>query len=239
MSVVVEQYRSFHGMVCPPHVSRECIRRFENGSVLFLPCDYKDDELERYECGETLNLISYYALVWFSLTGLSTALGLTHVVEAREFAKWKTREMQEESGDHAAQATPSFLLSLPLEKAALSSNLEPRILVTDYVLNHLSNHHRRRCHDLQRSTSSSITLRLSRAFEYDFRLVGLNVIMLHFESCSSGKQMDDDKETELLHLVEVYHFRNPIVRKLGMACFEALGCLVRFLFGKRSKEKLP
>ena len=47
--------------------------------------------------------------------------------------------------------------------------------------------------------------RIVRRFEYDFRLPGLNVIMIHIQSEVNGE----------LHLVEVYDFRRPLVRQFS------------------------
>jgi hypothetical protein len=87
-------------------------------------------------------------------------------------------------------------------EATLTSQHNPLLRVESHVL------------DYCKSKSDSNSLILKRCFEYEFKLVGLEVIMLHFQ-CDRNK----------LHLVEVYHFHHwiwqdwvaPILMSFGKA----------------------
>ncbi|CAB9500277.1 expressed unknown protein [Seminavis robusta] len=70
--------------------------------------------------------------------------------------------------------------------ASLTSQYNEHLQVDDYILEHCKQH------------TNATSLQLKRRFEYQFRLVGLDVVMLHFQ-CDQNK----------LHLVEVFHLNNP------------------------------
>ena len=86
-------YTRFHGMHIGLRAARRCIESFDAGVILFAPSEYALDPatafptttLSPYEV-QTLRLIDYYLLVAVTLTGLSTLLGLTDTVDAREGA---------------------------------------------------------------------------------------------------------------------------------------------------------
>lgn len=159
---------NFHGMVCHPKTAAQCIDSF-TGTILFMPSDYTPSSLASFDCSAkgVLTPVSYYMLVLFSLTGLSTLLGMTKVVAAKEYPTTA-----------AVQGVP------------LASDSNTALRVEKFVLDYCK----------QYTNANSIFLK--RRFEYKFRLVGLEVIMLHF-------LCDQDK----LHLVEVYEFNNIICRK--------------------------
>jgi hypothetical protein len=71
-SASLDDYINFHGMKCHPQTAQRCITSF-TGTVLFMPEHYSQSTIARYDCsGGILNLWSYYLLVIFSFTGLST-----------------------------------------------------------------------------------------------------------------------------------------------------------------------
>mmetsp|Transcript_28281 Transcript_28281/g.44114 ORF Transcript_28281/g.44114 Transcript_28281/m.44114 type:complete len:152 (+) Transcript_28281:749-1204(+) len=82
-------YTNFHGMLIRPRKAQACIQSFK-GCILFMPSDYGRDSatfpLQDWSPFEvrSLNLWSYFALVFFSLTGLSTLLNFTKTLDARE-----------------------------------------------------------------------------------------------------------------------------------------------------------
>lgn len=75
-------YTNFHGMMCRPSMAQRCIDSF-SGTILFMPTDTCPTDIARYDCGNgILNLWSYYLLVIFSLTGLSTLFKQTKFLVA-------------------------------------------------------------------------------------------------------------------------------------------------------------
>ena len=186
----IEQYHAFHSMLCSPRTAWECCESFTRGGgcVMFLPSapdsSRTEGELSRGNFSARLGLVSYYALVVFTLTGLSTLLGLTDAVERREVGREEEGALLPGPGD---APTPRF-----------GSARDPAVVATPAILDYV----RRRGGE----TDGKSQMRLIRRFEYDFRPVGLSVIMLHI--LSSG----DDEGGDVLHLVEVYRFRSPAVR---------------------------
>ena len=85
------EYTRFHGMHIGPAAARRCVASFSNGAIIFAPSTYdaakdfsaEDDVRSPYEV-PLLTLGKYYALVLATLTGLSTMLGLTEILDARE-----------------------------------------------------------------------------------------------------------------------------------------------------------
>lgn len=82
---MMEEFTRFHGMVSGPSTSTQCINSFD-GKILFMPSDYANKGLPAYEV-DHLDLFTYYGLVFWSLTGLSTILGATKFTAAEENVK--------------------------------------------------------------------------------------------------------------------------------------------------------
>ena len=153
----LSDYRNFHGMHIGVPAARRCVQSFQRGTIIFSPATYIDSMATTFPDSGTspyevhsLTLTKYYFLVLSTLTGLSTLLGLTDVMDATECTGTDAKAL-----DHPLHPSPPLLAYLE-----------------------------RRC-------GGAVTL--ARRFEYRFRLVGLQVIMLHYRS-------DDGR----LHLVEVY-----------------------------------
>ena len=143
---------------------------------------------------DKLSIATYYLLCALSGTTLSTQRGLTDIVDCREVeGKEQTVVMKD------GQLSP-----------LLTSMRQNNIYVSLEALQYVA----------KRDNVDDISqFRIVRRFEYDFRLLGLNVIMIHIQS-----EVDDR-----LHLVEVYDFRSPVVRKIAsciIALFEFIWQLV-------------
>lgn len=80
--VSIQDYTDFHGMFIRSSRAARCIDAL-NGVILFMPQTYREKGLAFYEV-KHLNLIKYYFLVIPSTTGLSTMLGFTKFIEAKE-----------------------------------------------------------------------------------------------------------------------------------------------------------
>ena len=80
-----KEFTTFHGMLCNPMSANRCIKAF-NGTILFMPSNYKEKGIATYHT-TNLNLVTYYLLVLWSLTGLSTLLRMTHFIETKEDLK--------------------------------------------------------------------------------------------------------------------------------------------------------
>jgi hypothetical protein len=80
------------------------------------------------------------------------------------------------------------------------------LCVEEHVLDYCKNH------------TNSQTLYLKRHFEFQFKLVGLDVVMLHFV-CDQNK----------LHLVEVYNFQHRFLQNVIGTLLSFFGRLVRNL----------
>lgn len=78
----LEDYTNFHGMLCSPVTAQRCINSFNGGSVLFMPRTYTS--ISKYDCVPIFNIVSYYMLVFFTLTGLSTLFKITKTCYAKE-----------------------------------------------------------------------------------------------------------------------------------------------------------
>lgn len=78
----MNRFSSFHGMLCSPRLAQECISNL-TGTILFMPSNYKKKGIRHYLYTD-LNVWTYYGLVFASLTGLSTLLGLTQTLRTEE-----------------------------------------------------------------------------------------------------------------------------------------------------------
>ena len=183
------EFERFHAMLPRPGVARRCVAAFQN-TIVFAPASYTDaDDFpahgdSRYEV-KRLTVFAYWLLVLASFTGLSTLLGRTDVLDAREVDVINEREVDDVLPPHA---------------------LHPSEAMMAYV--------RRKAGE---------RVRPCRRFEFNFRLAGLAVVMLHFRGETTGR----------LHLVEIYHSRWPApIRWL----FETAKALVAGLVSRRHAE---
>ena len=78
----MKEFINFHGMLISPSSASRCVSSID-GVVLFMPTNYRDRGIAAFDV-TYLNTLTYYLLVIFSLTGLSTALRLTDFLEAAE-----------------------------------------------------------------------------------------------------------------------------------------------------------
>ena len=129
---------------------------------------------------DKLSIATYYILCALSCTTLSTQRGLTDIVDCREI----------EGKDQAVLMQDGQLSPL------LTSMRQNTIFVPLEALQYVAK---------QANVDDISQFRIVRRFEYDFRLPGLNVIMIHIQSEVNGE----------LHLVEVYDFRRPLVRNIA------------------------
>lgn len=181
------EFTRFHGMLIAPAPATRCVHAFDGGTILFMPCNYAESlsitlpakGVSPYEV-QSLTTLRYFILVIVSLTGLSTLLGLTTMFDARELS--------------AADAFDDALIS------KRSAKLPVHTRALEYIA-------RRSSSAGSGSTSLASELRVVRRFEFCFRLVALNVVMLHV--------VDAD---EKLHLIEVYDPGPPraIMRAIGI-----------------------
>jgi len=100
----LDEYKSFHGMLCKPRTAKRCIESFNNGVALFADqkeYEYDDDDddinlnhLSNFDFNNTtaelgsglpFNIWTYYLLVVLSLTGLSSILRITQCLKAVEY----------------------------------------------------------------------------------------------------------------------------------------------------------
>ena len=119
-----------------------------------------------------------YLLCAFSGTTLCTQRGLTDFVDFRLV----------EGKDQAVLVKGELS---PLLSSTRNSNISVSLEALQYVA----------------KQANVGDMRIVRRFEYDFRIPGIDVIMIHLQSGENGP----------LHLVEVYEFRRPWVRKLASA----------------------
>ena len=158
------EFERFHAMLPRPGVARRCVAAFQN-TIVFAPASYTDADFpshgdSRYEV-KRLTVLAYWLLVLASFTGLSTLLGRTDTLDARNVDVINEKEVDDVLPPHG---------------------LHPSEAMMAYV--------RRKAGE---------RVRPCRRFEFNFRLAGLAVVMLHFRGETTGR----------LHLVEIYHTRWP------------------------------
>ena len=160
-AATLDDFVHFHGMLCAPSTAQRCIRAFAQGTVLFMPADeyptVTTSSLDVYAIpGHAMTLFMYYALVFVSLTGLSSLLGCTEYLVGR--------------------TETSQVMDLTDKDLKVSAESNPQLFVNAKALRYLA---------LSSWSSSSTTtfntlpLTLERRFEYQF--FGLSVMMLHFQ----------------------------------------------------------
>mmetsp|Transcript_26052 Transcript_26052/g.43465 ORF Transcript_26052/g.43465 Transcript_26052/m.43465 type:complete len:211 (+) Transcript_26052:43-675(+) len=82
----LEDYTNFHGMLCSPMTAQRCIDSFDGGTVLFLPNTHCSNTIAKHDAAPVFSVLTYYLLVMFSLTGLSTLLKATKFRHAKEYS---------------------------------------------------------------------------------------------------------------------------------------------------------
>jgi len=183
-------------MVIGPVAAKRCIESF-TGRVLSLPSTYLHDEDAFPPCGLSpwdvtpLSLSKYYFEALFSLTGLSTLLCLTDIVEARDIDDYS-----------------DALSHSPLLKSAVVPELEVDSRVLEYLANHSSgwgDNDGESRGAINISGRSAFSVQLVRKFEFLFRLSGTRAVILHFKSVNrAGDVVRDSRGREVIHCVEVY-----------------------------------
>lgn len=174
MPPTLAQYNCFHSMLCVPPTAKACCESFD-GQIVFMPAN---TTASQSDSTDKLSIATYYLLCALSGTTLSTQRGLTDIVDCREVeGKEQTVVMKD------GQLSP-----------LLTSMRQNNIYVSLEALQYVAK---------KDNVDDISQFRIVRRFEYDFRLLGLNVIMIHLQSKTNGP----------LHLVEVYDFRRPLVRQ--------------------------
>ena len=216
--LATSDYDKFHRMVASPAIARSCIDSFceSKGCILFMPSHATFKDYPIYDASNILNLVSYYALVVVSFTGLSTLLKCTKTVAIKDF--------QENGGVQIyPKASIDSQNKVRIEEM-LCSISNPELTLGDDMMIYLQNY---TCEDVK-SDGKEDSLYLLRSFEYKFGLLGgLDVIMFHIAS-------NDEKK---LHLVEVYKLRNAFVNYIFSHLFHILGSLCRYVFEPKVLNK--
>eukprot|EP00979_Chaetoceros_neogracilis_P012195 scaffold3156_cov268-Chaetoceros_neogracile.AAC.26 len=211
-----DEYDRFHRMIAGPFTAQRCIanlRRNHGGCILFLPSDLPSaDEIYLHDASSLLNLLSYYALVFASFTGLSTLLGLTQTIDIQEYP--------------FTSGVPVWPPSKRVNVDILKSEVDTKVHVTDETLQYVQSHVESQNYS---DHSGQVTLCVVRRYEYTFYLLGnLHVLMLHFVS---------SRCPETLHLVEVYHIKNDTIRFIFRWVFRFIGLALRFFLGDGNTKK--
>jgi len=203
-------YGRFHGMIIGPVAAKRCIESF-TGRVLSLPSTYLHNSDAFPARGISpwdtpLSLSKYYFEALLSLTGLSTLLCLTDIVEAYNL------------DDIDSHRSPSHFLNLDdmdshrSPSHFLKSAIVPELEVDSRVLEYLANHSAEKGPESDnrgtvnnKGRVSAHSVKLVRKFEFLFRLSGTRAVILHFKSVTgAGDVVRDSKGREVLHCVEVY-----------------------------------
>ena len=152
----LNDYQRFHGMFCGVATTQRVLQSF-NGSALFASVnDYANDRkaIEEYYYSHPpvrLNMFIYYLLVLVSLTGISTAVGLT---------RWHVALDEGENEGAGLVMTKGIT-------PTIASKSNPSLKIPTKVIEYL----------ISRNNASQI--KLIRRFEVDFAQY-LSVVMFHF-----------------------------------------------------------
>ena len=171
-----------------------------DGAILFMPSTYTPDTLSRYDYSPKGVLTP----LSYYLLVLISLTGLSTLLGMTDFQVAKEYPDPDSASKEAT--------------TTLGSDSNDALQVETYVLHYCKNY------------TQANTIYLKRQFEYRFRLVGLEVIMLHF-LCDQNK----------LHLVEVYQFKHWFLQKYFAPFFVSVGnvCrkfITRLQFRKNKKE---
>ena len=192
MPPTLAQYNCFHSMLCMPPAAKACCDSFD-GEIVFMPAGAT---APLSDVTSKLNIVTYYLLCALSGTTLCTQRGLT------DFVDFALVEGKDQAVLVKGQLSP-----------LLSSTRNNNIAVSPEALQYLAK---------QANVDDISQFRIVRRFEYDFRLPGFNIIMIHLQSEENGP----------LHLIEVYECRRPLVRQLAsaiIALFEFVWPVIGFM----------
>ena len=269
-------------MLCTPATARRCIASFSKGAAVFADqqeyyCGDNDDDadadndgdknnstsitnLARWDFNRTasplaLNVWTYYVLVVFSMTGLSSLFGRTHCLKAVDYNDdGNTARLFRKEGTTTTTTTTT---NGGVNSMALTNTLRLPSCAIHYVINRalsLGPMDTTTTTTATTATSSSSasachykpaekgTLRLVRRFEYEFGGGGstssttnggaaaapaLSVMMIHFV-CQYGR----------LHLVEVFRIdESTVLGYIGKVCILPLYWIKSIVTTTKTKQQ--
>ncbi len=203
----LEDYTAFHGMFCNPIAARRAIQSFQGGAILFASQKEYDGsvkgdlDLAAYDSNIRsipLNIWTYYLLVIFSFTGLSSVMGYTRVIKVIEYCNDATEnanrdtQLRFKKGDEVCIESSKADAALPL---LLPSDAMEYVVAQSLRMGPVSSESTTKGEENSNAAEGKSRipeLTLVRRFEYDFGGF-LSVMMLHF-LCTNGRT----------HLVEIY-----------------------------------
>lgn len=210
---MLEDYTSFHSMLCKPDTARRCIQTFQDGVSLFAGQNDYDDalagvrEIANFDFNNIpfpLNVWTYYLLVLMSLTGFCSLMNCTKGIEVTECIhsfdidsknKPLKSELRFKKGDNkhleSSKTTTGTPLRLPPE--ALEYVIDRSTVLGPMPMKKEIKNQTNQIQSVSNETAVP-ELILIRRFEYDFGGY-LSVMMLHFV-CTNGRT----------HLVEVFRY---------------------------------
>ena len=205
----IDEYHAYHSMLCSSSTAKRCGDSFQQsgGTITFVPSG-QALPIAHYVCANkngNFIVFAYYLMVLCSLTGLSTLLGMT------EFISHESIEINDQAAIVMANDNSSNVKQRMILSPHLRSKLNPSIAVSLDTLRYIAEHSK---------INNLSECRIVRKFEYNFQLVGLNVIMLHLTSPSKV-----ERNLPRLHLVEVYEFRSSLLNTIAgtmMICWNKL-----------------
>ena len=201
----LDEYVRYHGMLVSPRGAARCNASF-TGAVLFMPraaalsAAAAAAESAGASAGRSpfevsgLSVPTYYALVLLSLTGLSTLLGCTRVLEASEVAR-----EGEVGGSGGSGGSGNASSGAAIVKSARVASVDEE----DRILAWTRAYFARRFAPL-----AAADVCLVRRFRFHFALAGVRVAMQHFVSPGAVPGAP-----AMLHLAEQY--------EVDWACFGA------------------
>ena len=179
--------RAHPRMLIGPGAARRCIESF-NGRILFIPSNYSLKSTSFPSSGRSQFEPTRLNLFWYYLLVVASLTGFSTL--AGQTTVLDARVVDERAQDEE------------LQQSLVSANT-PSLAVDKIALQYL----------IANSSPPAASVRLKRRFEYNFKLAGVRVQMLHFVSLlSDGTMARDSGGREILHLVEVYETSlGPIV----------------------------
>ena len=208
------EYTRFHGMVARPSVARRCVDSFHNGVVVFTPSSVftpvASESINAATAFPTTDgVISRYEVV--GLTVFKYYALVLYSLTGLCTALGLTRTI--DAREDLLNGLPA--LNGEAESRVAAHPLHPSPAILEYVS--------------RRSGSPSLTV--VRRFEFDFKLVGLRVVMLHLRGARPPATADScGLSPEPLHLIEVYELARGVRLAVGAAMvMSASWALVRGL----------
>eukprot|EP00527_Entomoneis_sp_CCMP2396_P007111 CAMPEP_0198140174 /NCGR_PEP_ID=MMETSP1443-20131203/3380_1 /TAXON_ID=186043 /ORGANISM="Entomoneis sp., Strain CCMP2396" /LENGTH=224 /DNA_ID=CAMNT_0043802521 /DNA_START=53 /DNA_END=727 /DNA_ORIENTATION=+ len=181
----LQDFRNFHGMVCNPAAAGRCINEFSGATSIFMPSDYTRptneadggclNSFRSFDISKILNRVSYYALVLFSFTGLTSLLGCTKFLIGRE----EQGEISVEEGNIVAESNPELVIDSSVFEYIIKKQAQQQQFEDDLV-----------------TSSCNHQFFIKRRFEYDFGGM-LTVMMIHL-GC-----VGDEGKTHLVEVYRV------------------------------------